>query len=435
MRACALLILLVLLLPPRATAANWFWRPNSATQGAENGRSYGSAWRKDSQIAWGDMRDGDTLFVCGRHDTGYSDRSIRTGRGNITISGDCPGDPGEIISVGIRFTPDMWQGPNADGVYRSHYSGSPSSAMDDIGQLLRLDAAPTSRSPCRSYFHASEVLHYKPCGPPRVMYPTGGGPVVGVYHDNVTVERLLIRNAGTGIEVRDARGTRLRHLRVMEHTGIGILLAGRTSDGVIEFNEIQDVTDGIYAVASGNPGSTDRHDRWRVEGNLIRDIGGSGDSHGIGWQSGSDNTFLRNSILRAAGSGITIYAWRTQENARNRIEDNSIIDVVGNGSASNQRGIELSGDKCWTSADHRAGDVIRNNIISNVTEGIYVKAVAGGKAGARARIEGNQITARRTGIRWASPNGGPPPDLPMADNRIEAPRKLEPVTGPWDLCR
>ncbi len=432
MRWCSLWLLL---LPCVTTAATWYWRPNSAIYGDQSGSSYTNAWNQEPQINWAAMRDGDTLLVCGRHDTGYLDRGLNTGRGNITISGDCRGDPGEIISVGTRFTPKSWTGPNADGVYQSPYSGSPGSAMDEIGQLQLLNAIPSAKSPCRSYFHAAGILYYRPCGVPLLMYPTGGGPVVGIHHSGVTLENLLIRNGSTGVEIVNATGVKLRQLRIIEHTGIGILLSGRTSDGLIQYNEIQHVTDGIYAVAGGEAGSTDRHNRWLVEGNLIHDIAGSGDAHGIGWQSGSDNVFRRNFILRAAGSGITMYAWRHQENSRNVIEDNVILNVVRKSVEGGQRGIELSGDSCWDSPENRRGDVIRNNIIENVSEGIYVKAVPSTGTGPGARIEGNRIMARDTGIRWANPNGGLAPDLPMERNEIKAPRPLKQVTSASTFCR
>ena len=257
-----------------------------------------------------------------------------------------------------------------------------------------------------------------------------------IRHDRVTLEYLGIRNGGSGVGVMNATGVNLRHLHIWQHTGIGIALTGRTSDGKIQFNEIHDVRGGIYANTGGHD-DAERHDRWLVEGNMIHDIYGEGDAHGIGWQSGSDNVFRRNFILRAAGSGIVIYAWRHAENSRNLIEDNVIVDVVQKSVEQWQGGIGLTGDSCWASLDNRRGDIIRNNIIENVAEGIYAKAgpTAGGNYGAL--IEGNRISARQNGIRWANPNGGPAPDLPMRKNVIDAPRVLLPLGGPGSrsVCR
>lgn len=426
-------LLLALLAPSLGAAAEWYWRPNEGSYGDQSGTSYRDAWSTEEQIRWDRMRQGDTLFICGRHDTGYRDRSLATGRADVTISGACPGDPGELVSVGTRFLPQQWTGPGPGGVYRASYSGSPSIAMDEIGQLRRLATVPDADSPCRSYHHAAGVLYYKPCGPPLRFYPTGGSPVVSIRHDGVTLEHLSIRNGGSGVEVRDAAGVTLRRLRVWEHSGIGIILAGRTRGGAIRSSEIHDVTDGIYAVAAGGGASTDRHDGWTVEGNLIHDISGSGDSHGIGWQSGSDNVFRRNFILRAAGSGITIYAWRDKENSRNLIEGNVILEVVRKAGESNQRGVELSGDSCWTSPGLRRGDVIRDNYIEDVAEGVYVKAMAGADSGVL--VEGNHIRARQTGVRWANPSGGPAPELVVRDNDIIAPRPLHPVNSRRLDCR
>lgn len=421
---------LLMMLPTVASSATWFWRPNTGTYGLANGSSYQNAWSKESQIKWGLMKAGDKLFVCGRHDTGYLDRKLQTGRSDITISGNCPGDPGSILSVGERFEPNEWRGPSVSGVYTRPYAGSPSLALDDLGQLRLLGRIPTAKSPCRTYFYSGGTFYYRPCGRPLTVLPTGGSPAVRITHDRVTVEYLALRNAGTGIEVRNARGVIIRHSTIWEHAGIGIALSGSTSDGKIQYNEIHNVTDGIYAMA----GTWDRHDRWLIEGNFIHDIGGSGDSHGIGWQSGSDLVIRNNAIFRPAGSGITIYAWRNQENSRNLIEGNTILDVVRSSLESNERGIELSGDSCWNRPDLRRNDVIRNNIVYNAAEGIYVKFVAAPGENSGVTIEDNQIKARKTGIRWGNPNGGTAPELTLDRNSINAPLKLDPVTSSSDFC-
>lgn len=421
-------------LPSLAGATTWYWRPNNMAYGDESGSSYRDAWRIETQIKWEAMQDGDILLICGRHDTGYLDRGLVTGRGHITISGRCRDDPGEIVSAGTRFRPQDWSGPDANGVFTVAYSGSPGSAADDMGQLQLLTSVPSAASPCRSFFHAANVLYYRPCGPLQTVYPAGMSPVVGIRHDGVTLEYLGIRNGGSGVGVMNATGVNLRHLNIRNHTGIGIALTGRTGDGKIQFNEIHDVTDGIYAIAGGGEKDTDRHDRWLVEGNVIHDIQGSGDAHGIGWQSGSDNVLRRNYILRAAGSGIVIYAWRYAENSRNLIEDNVIVDVVQRSVEQWQGGIGLTGDSCWSSLDNRRGDIVRNNIIENVAEGIYAKAgpTVDGRYGVL--IEGNRVRARQTGIRWANPNGGRAPDLPMRNNEIDAPRALQPVSASALSC-
>jgi hypothetical protein len=381
------------------------------------------------------MKEGDRLLICGRHDTGYLDRELVTGRAGITISGDCPGDPGEIVSVGVRLTPDSWKGPDVNGVYAAAYSGSPGIAIDAIGRLILLPAAPDANSPCRSYFHEEGVFYYRPCGPPLIVYGGGGAPVVDIRHDDVVLEHLSIRNGGLGVRVQEARRVTLRHLHIWEHSGLGILLAGNTSDGKVQFSEIHDVTDGILAIARPVALPEERHDGWLLEGNFIHDVSGSSDSHAIGWQSGSDNVFRHNFILRAAGSGITIYAWRDRVNSRNLIENNVIVDVVKRSMEGNQRGVELSSDACLSSLENRRGDVIRNNVIENVAEGIYAKAgpTTGGRVGVI--IEGNRVKAREIGIMWANPNGGMAPDLPMWGNLIEAPQRFKPLHSGRLDCR
>lgn len=433
-RGAARLAWLMLLLPGLVSAATWYWRPNTTTYGKQTGASYADAWSTDQQIDWAAMKDGDRLLVCGRHDTGYLDRELATGRPRITISGDCPGDPGEIVSVGGLLTPDKWSGPDRNGVYTAAYSGSPSVAIDEIGRLKLLSAVPTAASPCRSYYHENGVFFYRPCGPPMSVRGGGGSPVIDIRHDGVTLEHLSIRNGGLGVRVQGASGVTLRHLHIREQSGLGILLAGGTADGKVQFSEIHDVTDGILAIARPVALPEERHDRWLIEGNFIHDVSGSGDSHAIGWQSGSDNVYRRNYILRAAGSGITIYAWRDRENSRNLIEDNVIVDVVRKSNESNQRGIELSSDACLSSLENRRGDVIRNNVIENVAEGIYAKAgpTVGGNVGVV--IENNRIRARDIGIMWANPNGGMAPDFPMWGNVIEAPRRLKPLHSKGGGC-
>jgi len=432
-----LLIAAWLAFAPAAPAADWYWRPNTASYGKQSGASYADAWSREDQIDWRRMQAGDRLLVCGRHDTGYLDRRIEPGRGGITISGACPGDPGEIISVGARLLPAAWEGPDAEGVYRVRYAGSPGIAMDALGRLNRLDAMPTGGSPCRSFHHAGGVFYYRPCGPPQAVYPGGGPPVVSIRHDSVTLEYLQIRNGDHAVEVSGASGAVLRHLRIFEHTGHGIVLSGRTSAGAIRFNEIHDVAGGIITLAggAGSAGGDFRHDGWLVEGNVIHDVYGSVDAHAIGWAAGSDNVFRRNFIYRAAGSGITIYAWKHQETARNLIEDNVVLDVIRRSIEANQRGIELSGDNCWAVAQQRRGDIIRNNLVENVAEGIYVKFAPLPGAEPAVRIEGNRIRARETGIRWASAMGGPAPEPAMSGNEVSAPRRLRPVATSAGFCR
>jgi parallel beta-helix repeat protein len=93
------LILLLLLLSSPAWAADWYVRPSSGEYGDEDGTSYAKAFDGFSDITWGGggVSAGDTLYICGTHDSTLTltDKHGTSGS-RITITGNCPGDPGSI---------------------------------------------------------------------------------------------------------------------------------------------------------------------------------------------------------------------------------------------------------------------------------------------------------------------------------------------------
>lgn len=406
----AVLMLLLGLCAPSASAEDWYWRPylKAGKYGLGDGTTYNDAWAASTAIDWGAIQPGDTLFICGLHDNGYGDRSLTVGRSGtayrrLTISGDCPGDPGTILSTGEKFSTTGWSGPDAQGVYWRAYGGTPSQAIDAEGYLIAADEPLTARSPCRSYYFspAEKRFFYRPCGVPRVVYPMGPSPVILIRNQNyVTIADLAVSNAGRLIEVHGSTGIRLLRLHLHYAKYYSITLNGSTSAGRISGNLISDVGNGPYAV-----GAEGVHDDWIVENNLIQNVYGTSDSHGIGWQDGNRNVIRHNRLRNIEGSGITFYhTGRGATMSDNIIEDNEIAEVrsAASSRATNQRGIEFSGHNCPRTADDAIRNSIRFNRLSGIErEAIYVKAARPSSAGTYSvELVGNTVDRAGQGIVW-----------------------------------
>lgn len=356
-------------------AGNWYWRPPGSVETGGDGRTYQSAWTSDDEIRWNLIQPGDYLFVCGVHDAGYRDRKLVVSTPRVTVTGACTGDPGSIVSVGARIV--NWRPSALSGVFQSEYGGIPPAAINQSGKrLTRLDQPPDAAAPCDT-FHFSEtsVFYYKPCGPPVDVLPHGDPPVILVNADDVVITQLSVSNAGRLIEVRDSKRVVINDVSLRVAEDIAIHLTGNTSLGAIRNSTISESGNGVYASTTDG----ERHDGWIIENNVIRDIYGDLDSHGIGWQTGSDNVIRRNRI-EGANTGITFYRWAGSNHRMNRnvIAENEIADMrksrADNNSTGLGRGIELTGDNCPQVPDLMTGNAIVNNRITRTdAESIYVK--------------------------------------------------------------
>lgn len=82
--------------------AFWYVRPDTTHSGTRNGTSYVTAWGGWSEINWGSINAGDTLYVCGTYNltSSISVGSHAGAVGNrVTISGAYANDPGRIIAT------------------------------------------------------------------------------------------------------------------------------------------------------------------------------------------------------------------------------------------------------------------------------------------------------------------------------------------------
>ena len=101
-------------------AADWFWRPLGENEEHNfvcknkicDGKTYETAWRLSSyrlainpegSVDLSQMSDGDTLYVCGHHFRSNYDNRLLINRGNIIVSGECPGDAGSFEGSGIQI--------------------------------------------------------------------------------------------------------------------------------------------------------------------------------------------------------------------------------------------------------------------------------------------------------------------------------------------
>lgn len=400
-RPTSLLALLWLLNGAQAVGAEWYWRPNDGSA-AGTGRSYASAWRKSSDINWAAMADGDTLYVCGRHEYGYLDRELQVGHDNVTIDFECPRDPGSILYVGIRFPDNFaWRGPDAAGNYTTEYGGMPVIATDGAGnRLTDLGRRPTTRDPCPAYGYHRGALYYRPCGPPLTFYPGGGSPVVAIVERrNVRVVAPDLSNGARLIQITNSSGITIERAHLHWAAGVGVIASGSSSDITIVDGEFDSTGQGVVAVARG-AGPNARHQRWQVAGNTFRDMNDPDDGHCIGFQSLSDSVIERNECERA-GSGIVLYRWKDDVIQRVTVRNNVISDLYAPTNSWGGYGIALTGDACLTD-NGSVDNAIQGNRISRAsTEGIYIK-VRRPLDNQQVAVEviNNQISDSPGGIRW-----------------------------------
>lgn len=389
----------LLLAGTAAMAADWYWRPYEGTPGGD-GRSYATAWRGEAAVDWRQLRPGDRLYYCGTHDVGYQDRQVVVGTDGIILTGECPGDPGRLISTGDRLDKRDWRlatpgelpagaQPAAQPVYVQAYGGS-SDRYVLSGSLDRVPVvAPRviASAPCPAFAfdRAAGLAWYRPCGAPDAIYTSSDEGIVIRGRRNVTVRGLAVLNAGRGIAVYDSTGIDLQpDVRFAMLNGVA--LGGRTSNGRIHDGDIRDAGNGIYGIT----GTTGSHDGWIIERNRIYRISGSDDAHGIGWQHGSDNVFRGNVISQVGGTGITLYVFRTGTLNRNVIDGNEISNVdyeVLRGNLG--RGIEIGGDNCPGEA---FGNRIEGNRLRNMPgPAMYLKVRRPGPGQVPLTVRGNTV--------------------------------------------
>lgn len=419
-----------------AISGSWYWRPyTGGPYGANNGSSYADAWYRSTDINWNQIVPGDTLYICGLHDSGSAGydylltvSASGTSQAPITISGACSQDPGSIIATGQRWS-SGWSGPDQNGVYTRTYGGSAGQAIDAQGFLLKLASAPDANSPCRSYSQVGTLVSYKPCGAPVTVYPAGAAPVLRVHNQNyVQIADLTIFNATKLIEILNGEGIVVRNSELAYALTNSIAVTGSTSNGELANNHIHDVGNGPYFITASNQS----HDGWVVQGNHIHDVYGHIDSHCIGWQAGSSNIINDNNLHDCEGSGITFYAPNSgQPTINNLIFRNHIHEVKDTGrGGSNQRGIEVNGPNCRNS-NNELGNVISENRIENTDgAGIFLKAAAPSVPPSYSWwIDSNYIFNADVGMAWIDGHEWPCGTVTEAGFVFEANSIISPRTA------
>lgn len=345
------------------------------------------------------MQPGDILYFCGLHKNGNGDGQIVTGAPGITISGDCPNNPGVLWSTGRRLT--RWGAANADGVYSTTYGGAPTLASDANQTLLkRLGSPPTAKSPCNSWYFGDR-FYYKPCGAPLAVHPNGRSPAVLVRHNDVTITNLTVFNAPRLVEVNNARRVTLRWLHLYRGPRHGIHLTGTTGGGRILDSVIHNVGNGIYGSTTGNG----HHDNWVVARNRIRSVRGGpeGDSHCIGWQNGNNNRIVENILEDCAGPALAIYWWGETGQLRDNEWSYNIIRSPAN------TAISISGNNCPPVPTDAGGNIAVGNEIQGGPLAFYAKVPPGTLS-----VLDNKAANAEIGLKWKYISGGnkagaPPP--------------------------
>ena len=87
--------------------ANWYVRPGTSHSGTRNGTSYETAWGGWSEIAFGSILAGESLYVCGSHSSATLYNIVPNHNGtsaaSCIIRGDYASDPGSISFTGTGF--------------------------------------------------------------------------------------------------------------------------------------------------------------------------------------------------------------------------------------------------------------------------------------------------------------------------------------------
>lgn len=87
--------------------ANWYVRPGTSHSATRNGTSYATAWGGWSEIAWGSILAGESLYVCGAHSSATLYNIVPNHNGtsaaSCIIRGDYAADLGSISFTGTGF--------------------------------------------------------------------------------------------------------------------------------------------------------------------------------------------------------------------------------------------------------------------------------------------------------------------------------------------
>jgi hypothetical protein len=181
-----------------------------AAAAAPGGASYATAWTTTFDIDWSKISGGDTLFVCGLHDSGRVDGALNiTGtRGSgvesapVTIDGRCVdesgvADPGTLMAGKLVSHSELGH-PNAHGIFKYSYD-SPAVKQQHAPRHTRLQSALLGAGSASGMANKPDILE-------RSGHSTTGPHVVRLKHGACNAKSM--RTVGSPVNPGDwAPGT------------------------------------------------------------------------------------------------------------------------------------------------------------------------------------------------------------------------------------
>lgn len=441
-----------------AQARDWFTRPYTpAGYGSSDGMSYATAFNgmHGGAIQWKQIAPGDVLRICGFHDGGGLDYAThnsanpvlyvigRHGLPNrpITITGDCPGDPGIIFGASMKYDSGWVQHDAASNVYSrncapypknlvtfNHVHARPHGAegANDIVLLKAGDPRKfSSWRPGTIGRDASGNCFFKPPAGTANDYTV----FVAYEYPNINlqdsthfrIENITLlngNNASWGSSVGIREGTRhiaLDGVRIKWADDVAIGVGPHSTDIQITNCEISDSGLGIYLSGSVSRATIARNEIHHL--NQRGEFGKRGsDLHAIALQGGGDGILIESNHIHHIGSdGIVIYFDpRLARGLTNTvIRDNHIHDAIDLSDLHRpQRGIEFGGDKIPPDAIY--GNEIYGNHIHDIGNpvddrersgiGIRLKAPWNPGKGSSWEVRDNVIENANIGLAWIHDN-------------------------------
>jgi hypothetical protein len=347
-----------------------------------DGSSAANAWAGWSSINWDTdgagpdtgVGAGDTLYVMGTiRAASFSVGGYGLADDNRITILSYPATPGKLWQ-GKELPSGDWSGPDAYGAYSQTCVGSYSvyAYEWDIDPWINTSLTVMTVVPDATWTgtglyyldDGNNIAYYKPTSSVKNVTARSGTcrTLEFTSKSYITFSGLTISN--------QFKATSSSYL-ILEDMDITNQVSFYTAcnNGIIRRCIIHDGSNGIYFINQSGPDS-ENHNNWMVENNIIYNMQGNSDSHGIGIQGGTGNIF-QNNIIYNCGSGITFWNQTTQTMKDNTIRYNHIYHMGYYGDG-DYRGIEFSGET--GDSDLTTGNLIYYNIIEDcLNAGIRIK--------------------------------------------------------------
>jgi hypothetical protein len=382
------------------TSKDWFVRPQGGDYGSEDGSSYENAWDGLLEVVWGagGVQPGDTLWVCGLHlhditeRNDYARRQIPLISGTndetrITIRGDYAEDYGVIWGAG-RLVYEDWvsEGNNVWSIVLNANAASGIWIFQDIGITTKESHTALDRAATYSDVETTPGSYYS------TDYKSGSKLYVHATDSQSPSERISVHELGYYFSFTDLEYVTFLNLPQYSHKkfetsmrfsyvrwdGCTMNYSGHSVLGFYGENDHIEVIDcelswannGIYNIQGTTETINQTTSNYLYKGNYIHNMGvktqtQNGDAHAIGIQGGK-NGVIEDNIFENCGSGVTLYAFTSQELTNTIVRRNFVKDTHTLGGA-NGRGIETSCDN--DSLSDKSGNQFYHNIIINSSAG------------------------------------------------------------------